>query len=391
MSYRVISNDLSKNSIHEIVERNRSKGGGLLKRRPVEKLSYIQQVLWPVRYFSITLTKDASSSRNYSTTKKLFMLGNFSLPYVEEVLLTDGGRKALGTIFSRENSSVLSNLTRFTKALPVLSFYDPNNVFNRLQDIYTTKLLELERTIDIVREEVQPLYTESEMYRTKANVAKENAMKLKKDKGNPRFKEYKQMEKDFSKKAQSLLKEADKKIAEALFNYKKFAKKWERGKKRFLSIPKNMLIERFYNLETFFYHYWIARFESPEGNRYLILNNQGQQEKKLQSMLIFDSKLSSEIDKLFNFTAKAIKNSCFYCGEMILKNQKKCPKCGKETLQCSVCKLVISSDDQIGQCPLCEAKAHFVHLHEWVKTQGKCPKCLQVIKVEDIIVERKES
>ena len=389
MSYRVISNNLPKNSIHDIVERNRSKGGGLLKRRPVEKLSYIQQVLWPVRYFSITLTKDATSSRNFSTTKKLFMLGSFSLPFVEEVLLNDGGRKALGFIFSRENPSLLSTLTRSSKSLPALSFYDPNNIFNRLQDRYSNKLLELERNIDIVRQEVQPIYSESEMYRTKANVAKENAYKLKKEKGNPRFKEYKQMEKDFSKRAQLLRKEADYKIADALDIYNKFAKKWERGKRRYLSIGRNLLIERFYNLETFFFHYWIARFESPEGIRYLVLNNQGQQEKKLQEMLSFDSNFSAELDKLFNFASKLTQYSCFYCGEPILKNHKVCPKCGKEILRCSVCKLQINSTDQVAHCPLCEAKAHFVHLHEWVKTQGKCPKCLQDIKIEQIIVDKK--
>ncbi|MBD3189117.1 MAG: hypothetical protein GF308_00655 [Candidatus Heimdallarchaeota archaeon] len=69
--------------------------------------------------------------------------------------------------------------------------------------------------------------------------------------------------------------------------------------------------------------------------------------------------------------------TCFYCGAPLSKEQEKCLDCGRAVLQCVVCKLPICFGEAIGKCSLCEAKGHLTHLQEWVKTQGKCPKCLQ--------------
>ena len=52
---------------------------------------------------------------------------------------------------------------------------------------------------------------------------------------------------------------------------------------------------------------------------------------------------------------------------------------------CNVCKLPISFGEEIGFCSLCESEGHLNHLQEWVKSQGKCPKCLQKIPLEAII------
>ena len=84
-------------------------------------------------------------------------------------------------------------------------------------------------------------------------------------------------------------------------------------------------------------------------------------------------------------------NTCYWCGVPIEKDQRFCPECGETILRCSVCKLPISFGEEIGKCSLCETKGHLVHLQEWVKTNGKCPHCLQQIPLEGIvkIVEEK--
>lgn len=78
-------------------------------------------------------------------------------------------------------------------------------------------------------------------------------------------------------------------------------------------------------------------------------------------------------------------NTCYYCGQPLEQNIDTCPSCKRSILICSVCKLPISFGEEIGQCSLCEAQGHLTHLQEWIKTQGKCPKCLQKIPIEGII------
>jgi len=77
---------------------------------------------------------------------------------------------------------------------------------------------------------------------------------------------------------------------------------------------------------------------------------------------------------------------CSKCQEIIKdRTSNKCPSCGEGISRCIVCKLPIGSDDAIGQCSECEGIAHLSHLQEWVKTQGKCPRCQQTT---DIIIVR---
>ncbi|MHA1221480.1 MAG: tetratricopeptide repeat protein, partial [Candidatus Heimdallarchaeota archaeon] len=79
-------------------------------------------------------------------------------------------------------------------------------------------------------------------------------------------------------------------------------------------------------------------------------------------------------------------STCYHCGMPLeLKEAMTCSSCDKEILKCSVCKLPISFGEAIGQCSLCETKGHLVHLEEWVKTQGKCPICLQDLPLEGVI------
>lgn len=79
--------------------------------------------------------------------------------------------------------------------------------------------------------------------------------------------------------------------------------------------------------------------------------------------------------------------TCFYCGFPIEKHFKLCPDCGKKVVKCIVCKLPVTFGEEVGKCSLCEAKGHIAHMQEWVKTQGKCPVCLQSLPVEGIVPE----
>jgi len=81
------------------------------------------------------------------------------------------------------------------------------------------------------------------------------------------------------------------------------------------------------------------------------------------------------------------KVTCFYCGSPMQINQEICYYCQENSLKCSVCKLTINFGDAVGQCTLCDAKGHLIHMQEWVKTQGKCPVCLQALSIEGIVPE----
>jgi hypothetical protein len=81
---------------------------------------------------------------------------------------------------------------------------------------------------------------------------------------------------------------------------------------------------------------------------------------------------------------------CYWCGFLLEHELVECPECKNEALKCSVCKLPIDFNDEVGFCSLCQIKGHLIHLQEWVKTQGKCPNCLQKLPLEGIIIFSKE-
>ena len=83
--------------------------------------------------------------------------------------------------------------------------------------------------------------------------------------------------------------------------------------------------------------------------------------------------------------------SCYECGFPIERTSETCPDCKSEVDKCDLCKLPISFGDAVGKCKLCETTGHLTHMLEWVKTQGKCPVCLQKLSVKDIVQIEGES
>jgi len=76
---------------------------------------------------------------------------------------------------------------------------------------------------------------------------------------------------------------------------------------------------------------------------------------------------------------------CFYCGLPLEFGEEKCSSCNKAIIKCNVCKLAISFGDEAGKCSLCESIGHMDHFQEWVKTQGKCPTCMQKLPIDGIV------
>ncbi len=385
MSYRIIQNDLVRAKIVEIVERHRKKGG-LLHRRIIEKLIYLKPILWPVRQFEINYSKQNSliDESTKINSKSNFMLGKFSLPFVEKLLLDKGGRVALTSIYSKEKKRLLQLIGMYTTKVPVLQFLDPSIVYTSLFEIYIHRHDELVLDLEKTKEEVQPLFIEAEALQQKAEIAQKNAEKYSSNKSTPEYKEYKQQVSDFRNQTRKLRKEANGKIAIQNNIVEKFKRQWFLGMRNALKIKKDFKIIEFKNIDTFYHLFWIARLDSKSGSRHLIINERGRQEKELQKMLVFDSQFRAEIDNLFDYqeTKKAL--VCYLCGGSISKTQKVCSNCKEEVLKCSVCKLPISQNQDIGQCPHCESKAHLTHLFEWIKTQGKCPVCMRNIIVGSI-------
>ena len=95
----------------------------------------------------------------------------------------------------------------------------------------------------------------------------------------------------------------------------------------------------------------------------------------------------ARLEEVVQSLDQAKHNTCFNCGYPLESNTKTCPECKKKQLFCTVCKLPISFGEEIGKCSLCEAHGHIAHMQEWVKIQGKCPKCLQSLPVEGIVPE----
>ncbi|MHA1556105.1 MAG: hypothetical protein ACTSPM_04140, partial [Candidatus Heimdallarchaeota archaeon] len=82
--------------------------------------------------------------------------------------------------------------------------------------------------------------------------------------------------------------------------------------------------------------------------------------------------------------------SCYQCGFPIESTSQTCPDCKSDIIKCAVCKLPISFGDEIGSCVLCETKGHLTHMQEWLKTQGKCPVCLQKLPAEGLMQKKTE-
>lgn len=72
--------------------------------------------------------------------------------------------------------------------------------------------------------------------------------------------------------------------------------------------------------------------------------------------------------------------SCFNCGTPIKATDEKCSSCGFEIVRCGVCKLPISTEDEMETCINCEAEFHKNHLLAWIQKEGKCPNCGSELK-----------
>ncbi|NHJ86853.1 MAG: hypothetical protein FK734_15430 [Asgard group archaeon] len=385
MSYQVIPNEQPIESIQTIVEQNRYKGQGLFRKKPIEELSYLKLVLWPIRHFEISTRKSNKTSDNIFAVRD-FMLGLFSIPYINQILKNEGGRNALKVIFSRENQALLSTRTSLKGSYPALPFYQPIDVYNQLYKSYVDNKIELENQLDQVIKDMEPVLVEADEYKKKADILK---MKIDTFKGNKKSSIFKDMKSSYSsnlklvkqlrKQAQSAIKNQERKV-------QNFTKKWNRGLRRFLGLNKNSEIVKFGDLGTFYQMYWVARLDSSSSTRYLVLDKETRQVRKIQNMLNFDDRLRNELDSILHFKKFSSRISCFYCGTQLENNTQTCPNCSQKIQRCSVCKLPISKDDQTASCPKCKSIAHLSHLHEWVKTQGKCPTCLQEIKLRNIIM-----
>jgi hypothetical protein len=387
VSYRVITNKLSREEAAAIVERKRQKGRGLFRNKQPEERSYLKQLLWPVNHVEIKYSKINGFLTPSANLRKsrLFMLGNCSLPFVENVLLKDGGRRALKLLFTKENRSIFDDSSLFLEAKTKVPVLNAGEVFNRLLRVYSEQKSDLKRKIITTRKDVQPLFDEAANYQEKANQAKENAALLANAKATEQYKEFEQLAREYNNKAKQLKTTANQRIAHAEADLSRVIKKWQRGQRRHLGIRGEVNIESIATLETFYYQYWIARLESKDNIRFLVLNEKGRREKKLETMLHFDASLRAEIDALVAYKKSTNKHSCFYCSQPIDTSNKKCPHCGKEVISCSVCKLPISKNDSIVECPKCHTKAHLAHLFEWLKSKGTCPHCMQKILPDELI------
>ncbi|MBD3191640.1 MAG: hypothetical protein GF308_13415 [Candidatus Heimdallarchaeota archaeon] len=388
MSFQIIPNMLSKDKVDKIVEKKRVKRGGILLRRAEEKLTSLQQILWPIQRFKIqfTLKSNWPSSSSKIHKQHVFMLGNFSKTYVEDILHNKGGKKALALVFSKEKTKLLNQLEILEegeKNFVILPCFDARDVYSRIIKLFNQKVDVLEQKIEKTKTEVQPLYDEAKNYEWRAENARDKAVFYADKKESERRSEYNQLASEYSQKAQQLRDEAKQKVDAVKKQFDRMVRRWYRGQRKYLGVKKKAQVEKVTIIDTFYYHYWLARFDSSQGTRFLILNNKGRQVKKLQIMMHLDAEFREKILQIIE--GKTKEYSCFSCGQEILKEEQICSKCGEPILRCSVCKLPISQGEPLGICPLCQASAHLIHLQEAVKVTGKCPSCLQDLLVEKII------
>jgi hypothetical protein len=385
MSYYVVSNEIPLETVETQIESLRFKGRGIFRKKPAEKLSYIKPLLWPVRHFEICYTTNDSSRDDLSAVRN-FMLGNFSLSFIANVLKNDGGRKALSLIFSREKQDVLQSLKQFRTPLPSLSFHEPSGIYQQLFKYYSDYRTALEKQLDQAILEMEPLYVESSNYQKKFEGVREKIAVFSGDKKSPEYRELRSLRSEYQKQSRQLRNHANSTISRHEKNLQVFIRKWIRGQRRFLGLRKKAEVVKISSLGTFYYQYWVARLDSSSSTRYIVINKDSQQVRKLQNMLNFDANLRNEVDSTLQFKKFIGETNCFFCGTSIGKSDTICSNCSKEVMKCSVCKLSISHGDQIASCPKCDSKAHLSHLHEWIKTQGKCPTCLQEVKLRNLVL-----
>ena len=95
------------------------------------------------------------------------------------------------------------------------------------------------------------------------------------------------------------------------------------------------------------------------------------------NILTVNRKSPSEIVQFEEIPDETVEmdQTCFECGAPIRVNAIYCTSCGKEIVNCPVCKLNIDFDDKVGICVHCGTKGHLSHIKEAVKVSGFCPIC----------------
>ncbi|NHJ49265.1 MAG: hypothetical protein FK733_15865 [Asgard group archaeon] len=82
--------------------------------------------------------------------------------------------------------------------------------------------------------------------------------------------------------------------------------------------------------------------------------------------------------------------ACFYCNATLDTDSIYCSNCKKKMPKCSVCKRAIFASEQVAMCPNCQAKAHEIHILEWLKTIGNCPNCKHNLLENQLVMEKEE-
>ena len=76
---------------------------------------------------------------------------------------------------------------------------------------------------------------------------------------------------------------------------------------------------------------------------------------------------------------------CPECEATIQADEVVCPHCGTPQPICSVCHQTIEYGESVLSCPHCGARAHRVHILEYLKVKGICPSCQEDLDEHELI------
>jgi len=76
---------------------------------------------------------------------------------------------------------------------------------------------------------------------------------------------------------------------------------------------------------------------------------------------------------------------CPKCEATIHAEETVCPHCGSSRPICSVCHHTIEYGESVLSCPHCDARAHRVHILEYLKVKGTCPNCQEDLDEYELI------
>jgi len=302
----------NEEKVKEIAEKSRRKGGFL--RGPPEEIRYIKLVYWPYIYFEYSYIKKVGFIKK---KEEIFSSSSIINGIWSTVLFEDELQNKISKAFQyifpqslyklyQKNPPVETEIEGKGSTLnPLFSSVDTINylidIYNRFVDVYNDaveRAEELLQEAEIHAAEARESAEREAFWREQAQLSRSMKMRSFERTESAYAREYREQAKEAALRASKLEKRAKRTVEEAESRLKKVKSEIYKG----LHLDSKVRLSDIRTITdelTFFVPFWIIKYESKKGARYLVIGEPKDQTRIIEGMLIHDYEIARIVEEMY--------------------------------------------------------------------------------------------